>query len=210
MIYRAAGLPGRRAFCAVNIKELNLPIPSQQVDRIIESLGFRYHDIDLLALARSCVGQSAYERGVSPDLAPAKVDCSTFTKYLYAVRGIWLPRYAVQQSETGFEIPLDSRLQLGDLLFSPGKFAFSRRANGSPKIGHVGFATGQGSVIHASCWRGQVSEVPADKYMTLRHGVTMVRRLIADPENTLTYSWPSELGIETSDDVRWLILTRLK
>lgn len=211
MIYRATGVGGRIPFCAINIEELQLPISSDQADQIMIDLGFRYHEINLLEAARSCVDKAIYERGVDFRLAPSTVDCSSLTKWLYALRGIWLPRLAIQQSEMGEEIPLDAEPQLGDLFFSPGRFAMSRSKKAdAPQIGHVGFATGEETVIHASCWKGQVREVPIRKYKSMRHKVCLIKRIIADPAHTLTYSWPSNLVIETSDDVRWLILNQIR
>ena len=76
------------------------------------------------------------------------VDCSGFTKTVYASFGYNLPRDASQQAKIGKEIKVDkndfSQLKPGDLLF------FGRMKNGKPKITHVAFHIGNGKIIHAT------------------------------------------------------------
>ncbi|MBU0646628.1 C40 family peptidase [Patescibacteria group bacterium] len=196
--------------CAVNLEELNLPFFPEQVERLLNELGFRCLEIDLLAAARGCVGKSAYALSADPRHAPRTVNCSSFIKYLYSLRGVWLPRYAVQQSELGAPVAIGSKLRLGDLLFSPGFFPLSRDRDGAGGLGHVGLATGEGSVIHASKHQGTVREVPLDAYLGMREGVHSIKRLIPDPDLTLTYLIPTNSFLESSDDVRWLAHTNLR
>lgn len=77
------------------------------------------------------------------------VDCSGFTKTVYFLNGMVIPRDASQQVHTG--ILVDStrnfnNLQKGDLLF------FGRRANDtiSEKVVHVGMWIGNNEFIHSS------------------------------------------------------------
>lgn len=77
------------------------------------------------------------------------VDCSGFTKTVFYLNGLLLPRDASQQVFTGMEIQTDSTLANllpGDLLF------FGRRATeGQPeKVTHVAIYMGDGKIIHAS------------------------------------------------------------
>ncbi|MGI9553197.1 MAG: NlpC/P60 family protein [Aurantibacter sp.] len=77
------------------------------------------------------------------------VDCSGFTKTVYFLNGMVIPRDASQQVHTG--IPVDStrnfeNLQKGDLLF------FGRKATDSTseKVVHVGMWIGNNEFIHSS------------------------------------------------------------
>ncbi len=75
------------------------------------------------------------------------VDCSGFTKNVYAQAGYLLPRDASQQVKIGKEIPITndfSTLKTGDLLF------FGRQKNGKEKITHVAIHLGNGKIIHAT------------------------------------------------------------
>lgn len=77
------------------------------------------------------------------------VDCSGFTKMVYYLNGMVLPRDASQQVKVGKEIPLDPNfegLQAGDFLF------FGEKGNdGKPdKVTHVAIHLDQGRMIHAA------------------------------------------------------------
>lgn len=196
--------------CAVNLSELDLSFHPEQVEQLLDELGFRCLEIDLLAAARGCLGKSEYALSADPRQAPQTVNCSSFIKYLYGLRGIWLPRYAIQQSELGVPVAADSKLRLGDLLFSPGFFPLSRNQDNAHGLGHVGMATGEGSVIHAAKHQGTVREIALDLYLGMREGVQLIKRLIPDPTQTLTYLIPANLWLESSDDVRWLVYTHLR
>lgn len=77
------------------------------------------------------------------------MDCSGFTKTVYYLNGLLLPRDASQQVHTGQSIEADtelSNLKPGDLLF------FGRAATDEhpEKITHVAIYIGQGEIIHAT------------------------------------------------------------
>jgi len=85
------------------------------------------------------------------------VDCSGFTKTIYFLNGMVIPRDASQQVQTG--IPVDStgnfgKLQIGDLLFFGKKATDSNRE----KVVHVGMWIGNNEFIHSS-GRVRVSSV---------------------------------------------------
>ncbi len=76
------------------------------------------------------------------------VDCSGFTKTVYFLNGIVLPRDASQQVSVGETIDKTgnwSDLKPGDLLFFGEK-----REDGSEKVVHVAMWLGNGEYIHAS------------------------------------------------------------
>ncbi|MEJ5262638.1 MAG: C40 family peptidase [Ignavibacterium sp.] len=77
------------------------------------------------------------------------MDCSGFTKTVYYLNGIILPRDASQQVHTGELVDTKNgweNLQAGDLLF------FGSKANGEKKerITHVAIYIGDGDFIHAA------------------------------------------------------------
>lgn len=77
------------------------------------------------------------------------MDCSGFTKTIYFLNGMVIPRDASQQVHTGKQIDLKrnfENLEKGDLLF------FGRKANDSTKekVVHVGMWIGNNEFIHAS------------------------------------------------------------
>jgi cell wall-associated NlpC family hydrolase len=77
------------------------------------------------------------------------MDCSGFTKTVFYLNGIVLPRDASQQVHTGEQVDTEDRLENllpGDLLF------FGRKATESSKerITHVAIYIGDGDYIHAS------------------------------------------------------------
>ncbi len=75
-------------------------------------------------------------------------DCSGFVRSVYARHGYTLPRTSRQQSRVGEPVAFDA-LRAGDLVF----FTPSPKSN---RVSHVGIATGDGSMIHASSGRGEV------------------------------------------------------
>ena len=165
-----------------------------------------FDGIDIISMARQCIGSSQYRRGARPSEAPALVDCSSFTKWLYAQRGIWLPRRSIQQSQTGETINLDE-LADGDLIFTSGpiSYYYDDPADG---VGHVGIATGDGSVIHAANTRVNVIESPLKKFVD-PNNLRKVKRLVPKNLNVLTLETPLHREVETSDDIRWIILQSL-
>jgi gamma-D-glutamyl-L-lysine dipeptidyl-peptidase len=78
------------------------------------------------------------------------VDCSGFTKTIYFLNGLVIPRDASQQVHTGAEV-IDNaeqydKLRPGDLLF----FGKKAEGNSPEKVVHVGMWLGNGEFIHAS------------------------------------------------------------
>ena len=77
------------------------------------------------------------------------MDCSGFTKTVFFLNGLMLPRDASQQVHAG--IPVDADTSLANL--QPGDFLFFGRAPSSSapeKITHVAIYMGDGRIIHAA------------------------------------------------------------
>lgn len=82
------------------------------------------------------------------------LDCSGFTRTVYFLHGVIIPRDASQQVKVGAPLPLEERfaaLQPGDFLFF-GNY----REDGSPRVTHVGLYVGKGMFIHSGADNGVV------------------------------------------------------
>ncbi len=201
MEYRAVGNR-----CAVTLNALDVPLSREAILSVLQQKGFTPINVDLIALARQCITTSRYRRGARLSEAPAIVDCSSFVKWLYAQRGIWLPRRSIQQRDCGEAIELEY-LVAGDVLFVSGWIDYYHYdpRNG---VGHVGIATGESTVIHAANSRANVVESPVLEFVgeTKFRGA---RRYIPKGVEVVTFETPVEREIETADDVRWVILQSL-
>ena len=201
MEYRAVG-----SRCAVILDSLHLPISREEALAILNHKGFVLVEVDIIALARQCIGTSQYRRGARPSEAPTVVDCSSFIKWLYAQRGIWLPRRSIQQRELGEVVNLDE-LVAGDAVFISGRIDYYHDdpANG---VGHVGIATGYGTVVHAADRKVNVVESPLDKFVG-EAKFRGARRYISQNVEVLTFETPLNREVEVADDIKWIILQQL-
>jgi hypothetical protein len=200
--YRAVGNR-----CAVNFNSLRLPISQGEVLAILVAKGFCLIDADLVALARERVGKAKYRRGASLSEAPEIFDCSSFIKWLYGRRGIWLPRRSIQQREYGEEIKLKD-IVAGDVVFVSGAINYYMD-DPSDDVGHVGIATQDGTVIHAANKKAGIVENYLENFIgkTKFRGA---RRYVPLNEQVLTFETPRSRGVEIDDDFRWIVLQALK
>lgn len=191
--------------CAVRLQDLRLPLTPKETIYLLNQNGFKIINVDLLELARQCVARSKYQRGARSSQAPALVDCSSFVKWLYGQRGIWLPRRSIQQREFGQPIALDS-IREGDLVFTAGRinYYFDDPRDG---VGHVGIATNCQTIIHAANRKAGVIESPLNKFTSA--DFRGARRYIACNSEVLTLAIPPNREVESSDDIRWIILQSL-
>ena len=197
MEYRAVG---NRV--AVSFNPLRLPISHEETLAILTQKGFTLVEVDIIALARQCIGVSQYRRGANPSEAPVIVDCSSFMKWLYAQRGIWLPRRSIQQREYGEVVNLNE-LVAGDLVFVSGRISY-HDYDPADGVGHVGIATDDGTIIHAANKKANVIETLLDEFVgkTKFRGA---RRYIPKDVNVLTFETPADRYVEIADDLRWII-----
>jgi cell wall-associated NlpC family hydrolase len=100
-------------------------------------------DGEALADAALALVGTAYRNGGSD---PAGFDCSGFVQYVFAERGIRLPRGVDEQFHAGRPVPVRS-VSAGDLLF------FATTGTGPS---HVGIAIGGGAFVHAPSTNGRV------------------------------------------------------
>ena len=201
MEYRAVGNR-----CAVSLNSLQLPILREETLAMLNKKGFTVVEVDIIALARQCVTTSQYRRGARLFEAPTIVDCSSLIKWLYGQLGIWLPRRSIQQRELGEVINL-SELATRDVVFISGCIDYYHD-NPTDGVGHVGIATGDGTIVHAANKKTNVVETTLDKFIgkTKFRGA---RRYIPTGIEVLTLEIPPNREVEIADDIRWIILQSL-
>ena len=188
--------------CALDFSSLSLPISKEEAQTLLLKNGFSILDVDIIDIARECIKTSTYKRGARPSEAPAVVDCSSLIKYLYGQKGIWLPRRTIQQCQLGEKIdPKDIRK--GDVIFKSGRINYTNPL--VPKgVGHVGIATGEGTVIHAMNKQNNVVETSLEKFIA-REKLRDIRRYISLSNDCVTLQTPKNREIETSDDIYWVL-----
>lgn len=198
MEYRAVGNR-----CAVEFGALNLPLSLDEALLALTGQGFKALEVDVVELARQCIGVSIYRRGARPWQAPGVVDCSSFIKWLYGQRGIWLPRRSIQQRELGQGVDLGN-LVSGDVVFTSGWINYYHT---SPEdgVGHVGIATGKGTVVHAANKKVNVVESSLAEFVG-KNKFRGARRYLPQGRKVLTLQTPPSRGVEIADDIRWIVL----
>ncbi|MEK0314336.1 C40 family peptidase [Cohnella sp. 56] len=99
---------------------------------------------DIIQQAKKYLGVK-YDFGTGSYEDTGTFDCSSFVRFLFAKKGIELPRTARDQAEQGRSVGRND-LQAGDLLFFyvPGRFKTDKT------VGHVGIYMGGGNMIHSS------------------------------------------------------------
>jgi len=192
--------------CAVDLQQLNLPIPQEQILNILWRKGFRVVQPNIIELAKKCVGNSRYKRGAGFYQAPFTVDCSTLTKWVYAKLGVWLPRHSIDQRKIGFSVETNE-LKPGDLVFSKGAKPYWE-ADESDGVGHLGIYVGNGLIVHAANRRRNVVEDPIDEFLLPPGSFRGIRRILT--ETTITLESPSNRVIEWSGEIRNIVLQNLR
>jgi cell wall-associated NlpC family hydrolase len=132
--------------------------------------------------------------------APVDFSCSSFVKYVMAAVGIWMPRYAADQSYQGRVLLRDAQSvewQPGLLAFWKGEFPIRDPMRA---VGHVGMICGERRLIHADSKKKKVNE------FTPRSPESAI---FTDPfpsDPSVLVHIPSEArGFETALDlVRWM------
>jgi hypothetical protein len=209
MEYRAVGNR-----CAVDIDALQLPISREETLSILKKKNFKLLEVDIINLARECMSvsdypRSQYRRGARLAEAPLFFDCSSFIKWLYGQSGVWLPRRSIQQREYGDPVE-DSKIASGDVVFTSGHIDYyvDDLANG---VGHVGIATGNGTIIHAANTKFGVIESPLDMFIsfTSKDKFRGARRYIPKDRDIVILETPLGREVEIADDIKWIILQSL-
>jgi hypothetical protein len=86
---------------------------------------------------------------------PYAYDCSGFTKEVFELNGITIPRVSKEQAKVGLKVS-KKNLQKGDLIFFDDKE--------SSAVSHVGIYLGNGKFIHASKFHKKIVISPLREY----------------------------------------------
>lgn len=148
-----------------------------------------------VAFGRRHIG-TPYAVHASIRMAPNAFSCSAFVKYVFAEVGIWMPRYAVDQSYRGRLLD-GADWRIGNLAFWKSQFPIRDEDRA---IGHAGIVCDDGRVLHAG---GRAKTV--HEFTSLRPD----RARFVDPFPTEPHALvllpQEERGLETALDlVRWM------
>jgi hypothetical protein len=122
------------------------------------------------------------------------------------MRGIWLPRRSIQQREYGVAVDL-KELVAGDLVFCTGRLNYYD-SDPSDGVGHVGMAIDSGTIIHAANSKLGVIESSVETFIG-SDKFRGARRIIPVGLPIVTLETPLERDVESSDDIKWIVLQNL-
>ena len=89
------GVDRRVVLCRPTL-QLPPPRPTRlQLIKLLTGLGFGHVDFPIATIAKELVGKP-YLREARMSDAPNAFTCSTLVRHLYAMRGIWIPRFVEQ------------------------------------------------------------------------------------------------------------------
>lgn len=191
---------------AVDFAKLDLPIKFDQSVEILRTYNINVSIFNIVEIVRARIGKSIYKRGAIIDQWPEQLDCSGLTKWAYGQLGIWIPRYSIDQlvyADENFDFP-----RIGDLVFTSGRrnYYFDNSEKG---IGHVGMVVSENSIVHAANSKIGIVETYADKFANAEN-FRGVGRIVEQFAKLYTLELPEKCPYETSADIRWKILQRLK
>jgi hypothetical protein len=196
---------------AIDFTRLSKYIALDSALKILYSCGFKSFSADMIPRACSVFATAMYKLGAKSSEAPYFFDCSSLTKWLYGYKGIWIPRKAIDQYSFGKAICgviEEKNLMTGDLVFASGPFGYYHE-DPQEAIGHVAIVSRNPSVVIHASPIGGVSEESLTSFKK-RGEFRGAVRIIANPEQTGTFSIPQQYEIETENDVKWLLLTKVK
>ena len=122
---------------------------------------------DIIMQARSYIGGPTYDQKARFSDAPATFNCYTLMQWLWCPV-IELPDHILKCRKLASVDP--QSMTAGDLVFVPRR----RFTAENDDFGHVGIATGEDTIIHATKWRNGVIEDPRAEF--LGRGCIGVRR----------------------------------
>ena len=123
----------------------------------------------LIERARACIGISTYQRTAGLADAPEVFNCFSFMQWLWRPLGVILPDQQLTWPEA--TVISVEEIVAADLIFVP-RFEYAIDAD---DFDHVGIATGERTVVHATKWRNGVVEDQVSLF--LERGCLGVRRI---------------------------------
>lgn len=207
MPYIKHGQQTYRTYCLVDPVGWNLGVEPKRIVEILLGMKCKLLKVNLLEVLRGTVGTAKYVRGATIHQAPNYFDCSTLVCWSFALIGVQMPRYAIEQAKQGAVTALINA-RLGDLVFCKGKIP--RIDEDVPNgVGHVAIATGRGTVIHAKNRQVGVIEEPIGSICANLSKFRGVKRILST-RGWFTVIVPNDLKISYSFDLRWKVGSKLK
>jgi hypothetical protein len=199
--------------CAVIFSRLDLPISDEEALKILLDRGFSVNSFNLLSIARNRIGDTTYQRGAALWDAPKILDCSSLIWWTYRQNGISLPRYSMNQRQMSVDTGIKSKedlknLQTGDLVFLKGRHSYYL-TDAEDGVGHVGFATGQDTVIHAANGKRGVVEDSVEDFIGDWSNFRGAGRILPPNEKVMTLLVAPGHFITHSIDLRCIIFQKL-
>lgn len=199
--------------CAVIFSRLELPISDDEALKILLDRGFSINSFNLLSIARNRIGSTIYQRGAALWDAPRILDCSSLIWWIYRQNGISLPRYSLNQRQVCVDAGIRSEkdlknLQIGDLVFLKGRHSYYL-TDIEDGIGHVGFATGEGTIVHAANGKRGVAEDSVENFIGDWKDFRGVGRILPPNEKVTTLLVAPNHNITHSVDLRCIIFQKL-
>jgi hypothetical protein len=178
---------GFLAFCPTDVCQ-RLIIEHQELERIlITNLKCRLIDWNLITVAEDFIG-TPYKLHAALSYPPTTLDCSGFSKLIFACAGVWLPRYTVLQVNYGRKINIKNR-KPGDLIFFRGKNPWNHPEHPTG-IGHVGFVLDKEHYLHTTSQTGGVKKAEIKAHPE----ILACRRIISRPTNVVVVKLAENLG----------------
>lgn len=178
------------------------PRPTRlELIRLLTHLGFGHIDKPTYEFARDLLGKP-YALDATMTDVPSKFTCTTLVKHVYALRGIWIPRFVEELYSYGRPI---ERPRGGDLVFRSS-------SDGAEEPFHVGIVTNVRTVIHAA-GRGERPGVTETPLTTFRRANRYIgaRRFVPDWDEVETFHVPPPFErIESSDGLNIFVQRLLK
>lgn len=191
---------------AVHLDSFQLPITHEEAIDILTQKGFILIDVQLDKIADSLKRKTDYRRGATFSETPHVFDCSLFVKWIFAQRGILIPRRTIQQLRFGESVEFEEIKPWDILLFESrtGRNYYLDEDH-SICVGHAALVAGEDKLLHVVKKWGVV-ESPVNNYAGK---LRAARRIMPEKGAVYTFAIPSEMDIDMSDDLRWIILQNL-
>lgn len=196
---------------AVEYETLGILIPFKDALVILKEKGIHViDDVDIVTIAKSLVGKAKWKLPSGAWEAPHYFDCAGLTRYLYGQLGIWIPRRPIQQYEfcgRFCKIVSLEDAKPADLLFVSSPYINGRPVNNQEKIGHVCIMSGENKAICAtnSEFGTGIVEIGFEELFKTRT-LGAVGRIVEDISRIHTFLTPPNREIDSSDDIKWIIL----
>jgi cell wall-associated NlpC family hydrolase len=125
------------------------------------------------------------------------LDCSGFTRYVFAKHGIAIPRTSRQQATIGYRLPRSWRsVRTGDLVMF---------ANSGGRINHVAIYAGNNRILHSTSSGGGVryDDLRTQRGRWFAEHLVAARRVVSNGHSLVRSLQAFELQFDGSDSPDW-------